>query len=413
MSAELRSGFDKCIFSDCISRLFPSARKAENAITLKLYDSIASVGADIDVLNAAGTAELTPSYLTAMEQSLPEAGFRYAVLYRHNKPLVFGYFQLFTVTSSNFSTDKTGGIFQRIIRLFMDVRKLRVVILGNALRNETCCMCFDRSRIQEDEAVSLLALVAEQIAESECALAVVLKDIPENSRAAKWLEAQKYTAPWPDKLMKLELRPEWTSIDHYLNDLSRKYKTRANKILLAREGLEIKEMDAGMVKKYETGMHALFGQVVNNQQFVLTRPSKSHFSELKQLYGDVFEVFGLFEGDDLVAYFTAFNMSDTYEVYYVGFDYQKNADRQLYFNLLFAGLERAIANGKKVLNLGRTSFDAKASLGAKAFSREYYFKAPGVPDAIVGWFTRYFSSMEDAKWQLRNPLKEAVAVTAS
>jgi hypothetical protein len=63
--------------------------------------------------------------------------------------------------------------------------------------------------------------------------------------------------------------------------------------------------------------------------------------------------------------------------------------------------------------LGRTSFDAKASLGAKPESTTYFLKTSFMPDAVSNWFVKYFSSMEDNKWKLRNPLKKDASPTLS
>jgi len=126
---------------------------------------------------------------------------------------------------------------------------------------------------------------------------------------------------------------------------------------------------------------------------------------IKQLYGDDFEVIGFFRDEELVAFYTAFITQHEYELYYVGFDYQFNNDYQLYFNILFSGLERSIHLKKRQLRLGRTSFDAKASLGAKPIEMVYFYKPDNIPNVVTKWFANYFSSMEDAKWKQRNPLK--------
>ncbi len=111
------------------------------------------------------------------------------------------------------------------------------------------------------------------------------------------------------------------------------------------------------------------------------------------------------DGEKPVAFYSAFVTHDAYELFYVGFDMELNSEYQLYFNLLFSGLERAIRLEKKELKLGRTSFDAKASLGAKPHKIEYVARLRRVPDTAMKWLTRYFASVEDNKWKQRNPLK--------
>ena len=152
-------------------------------------------------------------------------------------------------------------------------------------------------------------------------------------------------------------------------------------------------------------MNRLYKNVVENQPFALTSVGEDHFAKLKALYKDDFEIFGFFADKKLIAFYSAFVTPAAYEIYYVGFDYQLNDQYQLYFNILFSGLERAISLGKGQLKLGRTSFDSKASLGAKPVEISYFIKTMNIPTVAINWFVNYFASMEDGKWKLRNPLK--------
>ena len=138
----------------------------------------------------------------------------------------------------------------------------------------------------------------------------------------------------------------------------------------------------------------------------MTCPNREHFTELKKLYQNDFEIVGIFLNNEMVAFYAAFINKSDYEIYYVGFDYDVNTTHQLYFNLLFSGLERAITLKKKLLKLGRTSLDAKASLGAKPSELTYFIKGNNIPKVAGNWFVNYFSTMEDAKWKLRNPLTQ-------
>ncbi len=194
-------------------------------------------------------------------------------------------------------------------------------------------------------------------------------------------------------------------MEDYVQALSRKYKSRANKILEAGNVLEKRTLSEVETNKYSSKISGLFRQVARSQSFVLANLADDHFGKMKSLYKDSFEVMGFFYEGEIVAFTSAFISRDTYELYYAGFDYNHNQKLQLYFNLLFSGLERAIKLGKSVLKLGRTSLDAKASLGAHPEELVYYFKAGKIAGVVNNWFANYFSSMEDGKWKLRSPMK--------
>lgn len=398
--------YDNCLINACLKKLFTGTAKTRAAApTYIVARQVAEVRKELELLNKTNIPELTYDYLLGMEQSLPDVGTRYVVVYRENAPVLFAWFQVFTLTSKNFNFKSDKGFVKGVLRFFLDLKKAKVIIAGNALRNETSCCCYDTTALGDDAATEIIASVGEQVADEEHATALVLKDMPVTPGSLKMLADMGYSAPYADNVMNMALAPEWTSLADYVAALSRKYKTRANKILALREGLVLVQLTEEQLKHYLPRINQLFQSVSNSQAFSLPIPGNGHFTDLKQLYGDAFEVYGFFEEGELVAFYTAFVTEAAYELYYAGFNYELNNDHQLYFNILFAGLERAIALGKQQLKLGRTSFDAKASLGAKPGALSYYAKTANIPAVGSKWFVNYFTAMEDGKWRVRNPLK--------
>ena len=398
--------YDHCLIASCLKKLFAPASKNADEPVLKVHKKVSAVRKELERLNSADVPELSFGYLDGMERSVGGAAFRYAVIFRDNAPVLFAYFQLFTLTSQNFRMEKNKGFVKGIFRFFLHLKNIRLLISGNALRNETLCYCYDESILSKEAATEIIASAAEKIAGDEGAAAVILKDIPRSPKTKKWLERIGYRMPWEDKVMTLHIDPKWESLTGYIDALSRKYKTRARKILADGGGLSVRQMTKSDIAGHKETINRLFKNVADNQSFVLASPTDDHFGMLKNIYKNDFEVQGFFAGEELIAFSSAFISDDGYELYYVGFDYKNNGVYQLYFNILFSGLERALKLGKKELKLGRTSFDAKASIGAKAADNEYLIKMVHIPAVVSKWFMNYFSSMEDAKWKLRNPLKQ-------
>jgi hypothetical protein len=397
--------YDRCLISSCLRKLFTTTHKTKVEPAYTISGNIAEVKVEIEKLNHNGQLELSYDYLAAMEASLPRAGFRYVVVYRHNTPVLFAYFQLFTLTSRNFNLEEDKSFVKGILRFFLDLKKAKVLMAGNALRNETPCLSYNSDFLDKEEAAELVASAAEEIADAENATVVMLKNIPVSTRTRKFLAGLGYHTPVPDQVMNMDIDADWKILADYIAALSRKYKTRANKILATGSTLVVRPLPADDLVHHQHTMHRLFKNVADNQSFALALPPNDHFARLKQLYGNEFEVFGFFHGERLIAFYSAFITPSAYEVYYVGFDYKLNTEYNLYFNILFAGLEQAIVLGKQQLKLGRTSFDAKASIGAKAEEITYFLKAANLPSIVGKWFVNYFSSIETSKWKLRNPLK--------
>ncbi len=395
--------YDSCLFSNCVKKIFSRQKSSAEEFKYKLEYSVTGVKTALELLNFTNQPELSIPYLQSLEQSMAETGFRYAVVYKENVPVLCCYFQLFTIQSANFNLENNKSFARRIVKFFLDIKKVKILISGNVLRNGTPSYCFDRTQCSDEQATELVASIAEKIASEECATALVLRDLTFTPVTNAWLEKLGYQQPFDDATMVMEVDPGWGNIEGYVAQLTRKYRSRANKILTSGNAVTLKELGLDEIKENTNRISTLFSEVVASQKFRLDRVDAAHFADLKALYGSGFEFWGYFIDGELVAFYTAFITQDAFEIYYVGLDYAANNEHQLYFNILLSGLSRCIQLGKKQLKLGRTSFDAKASLGARPEAANYYLKTSHIPQAVVNWFALYFSSLEDGKWKLRNP----------
>ncbi len=397
--------FDNCLISACLNRLFTD-KQAANTTAIDIFNTIDDVHVNIGQIAGSGQVEMTNGRFKLLERNLPDAGHRYAMIRHNGQPVLFAYYQVFTLTKHNFNLSTDNPFTKGLIKLFTSLKRTKVLILGDALQNEKSCYCYDRTAMSADEATEAVAALAERIAYDECASAILLKELPELTPATQKLFAGSgYIHPFEDNVMEMEVAPAWQSLDDYLKDLSRKYKARATKILAAMDGVTRRQLTADEVQQYEGDIHKLFSATVQEQPFTLTHPSRSFFTDMQKLYGDAFEIWGYFKAGKLIAFYSAFSEATNYNIYYIGFDYTENQTHQLYFNILFAGLEQAILQEKPLLQLGRTSMDAKASLGAEARQLNYLLKMEYIPDFVVNRFVKYFASFENAKWKQRNPLK--------
>ncbi len=397
--------FDNCLISACLNRLFTDKRAA-NTTTIDILKSIDDVPANVGALAGDGQVEMTNERFKLLERNLPDAGHRYAMIKHNGKPVLFAYYQLFTLTRNNFNLATDNAFTKGLIKLFTSLKRTKVLILGDALQNEKNCYCYDRTALSADQATEAVGALAERIAYDECASAILLKELPELTPATRKLFAGNgYIHPFEDNVMEMQVDPKWQTLADYLKDLGRKYKARANKILAAIDGVTARLLTDDEITRYEKDLHQLFMATVDQQPFTLTRPAQGFFTDMKALYKDAFQIMGYFKEGRLIGFYSAFSEPGTYNIYYIGFDYGENETHQIYFNILFTGLEQAILQGKGLLQLGRTSMDAKASLGAKARELNYLLKMEYIPDFVVNRFVKYFASFENAKWKQRNPLK--------
>ena len=404
-----------CTFDDCLLgtllKTMAHGRDKELPV-VNVYRSITEVPFGPEQFGVR-TSELSLANFKLLEKTLPGAEHRYAVITRNGKPTMFAYYQLFTLTPANFNLESNNSFTKGLIKFFVNIKKTKILMLGNALENEKRCYCYDPALLTSDEATEAVAALAEKIAADDCASAIILKELPELSAHTQHiLKEGGYIQPFEDRVMELHVDARWQTLADYMNDLTRKYRARANKIVAALQGVEVRSLTLAEIKQHEEAIHQLFSATIYQQPFTLTHPAKGFFTGLKELYKDDLELTAYFKEGKMIGFYSAFIKAQSYNIYYIGFDYQENNTHQLYFNILFAGLERAILLHKPVLELGRTSFDAKASLGAKDRQLNYAMKLEYIPDFITRRFVSYFSDMENSHWKQRNPLKTAVINTA-
>ena len=272
--------YDDCRIISCLKKLFASGSKRKVKTNFIVYNNIAEIRKELKFVNKKGILELSWDYLAAMEQSLPNVVFRYVVISRNNEAILFASFQLFTLTSRSFNLEKNKGFVKRILRFFLDIKKVSVLISGNALRNDTAGFCFNENILSVDEAAEIIASAGEKIAADEKAVALLLKDIPVTANTHQWFANAGFETPWKDMVMAVDIRDHWITLADYIADLSRKYKTRAKKILASGNKLTIKNLQQDDMLHNNKEIYRLFMNVADNQSFVLTKPGKDHFSLL-------------------------------------------------------------------------------------------------------------------------------------
>lgn len=395
-----------CKTSAFIKGLIHKCREGKSDPNLTLYERVRDAADALQQMGSHVPESLSYGCLALTEQAVRDAEFRYAVVQKEGKPVLFALFQVYTLTARSFNLHKERTIVKNILSLFLHIRRARVVLSGNALRTDTPAYCYDSSAMNAHEAMEAVAAIADRVLEQDDASAVILT--PTTDLAPATLESlarMGYTEPMDDLVMDLTIRPQWNSLDTYVADLSRKYRARAQKILRSVEGIDVRDLSAQEALLYRHDLRRLFDEVVEKQPFTLSTSGADYIVALKQHYGDRFDIVCFLKDNRPVAFYSAFADDDSYELFYVGVDMAINTEHNLYFNLLFTGLQRAIDRGSKVLKLGRTSYDAKASLGARPRKQAHPVKLHHIPDVARNWFANYFSTLEDGHWKLRDPLK--------
>lgn len=209
-----------------------------------------------------------------------------------------------------------------------------------------------------------------------------------------------------DQTMQLHLDPKWDSVDDYVADLDKKYRTRYKKITKNLGNLSFEELSLEQIEHFNKQIYALYLEVTQKQNFRIGELNSTYFLAKKKLLKDKFKIFGVISEGKLIAFSShILDNKNQLEIHYVGFDYEHNDTHNLYFNILFHGLSQAIKHKIGVLELGRTAEIAKASLGAKPhYKLNYLYFQKHLYKLSFKIGTKILKNSWDI--QLRNPFRD-------
>jgi hypothetical protein len=205
--------------------------------------------------------------------------------------------------------------------------------------------------------------------------------------------------------MIIHLPVDVLTLADYLNCFSKKYRNRAKHILSASATLTKKRLSLEQVMFYKQTMHDLYTQVFNQAKFKLVQLSPNYFEDVIKSNTASFYVDGWFLEDTMVSFACGFCLPNEVEAHYIGFDYTKNKQYELYQTILYSYVEQAIVMKKSKINLGRTASEIKTTVGAKAHELLCYIKPQNtVSKLIMKPFMQFLQPTSD--WIPRNPFKE-------
>lgn len=368
---------------------------------IEIYHSI--LGDDVSKKwNGFESPFLTGGYLGLIEIAQPsDLSFQYGIVYDENKNLcAIIYFQLLNFTGKNINFSQS-LLLSKLIKSFLFFRPLKLFMCGNLFAVNFPPYCFKSELIS---AVDLIQIM-NKVSELEKVDAIMFKDVQEKNadEVLLKLKFQKYSA---DLTMSILLKPEWLSFKDYINDLSKKYRKRAEKIITSSESIIRKEFSFDDIQMNRKIIFKLFQNVSEKQNIKLGLIGSNYFEEFKKKYPKDFQLVAYFHEEEMIAFATYIDRGIQLESHYIGINYDYNHSYNLYFNILFDSLKLAIEKKKNELELGRTAREAKANLGGKpVYFNDYYRLKSKLALWAMNWFGKNFQQSMGFEWEKRNPFK--------
>lgn len=366
-----------------------------------------------------GTADLPPGWdallpedhflksgsLALYEQAaLPDVHAIYALVWSGGRPVAAAYFQVLRIGGKHLNPEGLKPWQRPLWKVFTGSARPRLLVAGHLFRHDIRAFYANPS-LEPFEAFNLYRAALDRATRQSCAAAVLLKDPPEAMLTYFQQFAPEYLMLRADVSMEMAVQPAWNTFADYEKALKHKYAQRTRNVRRSKAALVIREFSVAEVTERAAGLHTLYRQVTERQPVRLGFLSPELLPMLKQQHPDTLRVWGFFEEETLVAFSSAWVKEEAFDMFYIGFDYERNSALQLYFNILFFAVEQAISLRKEKLILGRTALEAKARLGCKPryLQTFLYIRNP----VLRAWVTRQqgrFSAGE-GEWESRHPFK--------
>ncbi|MBA3663041.1 MAG: hypothetical protein H0W61_02385 [Bacteroidetes bacterium] len=399
---------------------FSPNRKLDEQFSFTLFENATSLNnTEWDGINEGRSVFLKKEYLALLEKCTnTKLLARYVIVYQDRKPCGIIYFQVVDYNAGIFGdllsgqTDTTKStrlkLFENYIGSNREEVLMRLFTCGNNLVSGEHGYVFLKN-IGEELAHRIVVQIIELVSKEEklkgTISAILIKDFERKLQPEELFIEEKYTDFFVEPNLVVDIPPGVKSILDYTQLFSKKYRNRAKSIFKTGQALVKKDLEAEEILRHEKEIYKLYESVYDKAKFRLLKLPVNYFSEVKRIYKNDFFVTGFYNNDVLVAFSSFFLMDEeVLEAHYIGFDYERNHELELYQNILYQNIEAAISHQRSKVNLGRTAAEIKTTVGAKAVNLICYTKPQNTISKLI--LKPFIGFLQPAPWVPRNPFKE-------
>lgn len=382
----------------------PRCHKTADGLATEWHASASALPADWDTGLPEEHFLRRESLIIHESISLPDVSVRYALMRDRDAILARAAFQVLRVRPAHVKEASLPAWQYRAWKLFTTTARPKLLVGGQLFRHDVASLHWDAS-LSAYEAFAWYRSAVDTAGRRTKAVAVLLKDLPEALTPHILHSTPEYLLLRNDISMQLAIPPEWTGMKDYESSLKHKYAQRFRKLRQSWAGLRVAELNANEVTAASGHLFRLYRQVTERQPVRMGLLSEDFIPKLKQAYPDRLKVWGVWEGDTMVAFASGWVLDSSFDMFYIGFDYARNTALNLYFNILFFAIEQAIHLHKPLLILGRTALEAKARVGCRPqyLNTFLYIRNPMLRGIIARLQARLGEG--GSEWEQRHPFK--------
>lgn len=376
------------------------------AYNLKIYNSVSELPLQWNAVLGNKNIMLSKEYFHVLESSRPDNMQCYYVGFFIDNELIGG--ALFQYLNfQNHATFQKNEIWCNIRNFFARIFSKDVMILGNNMLTGQNGFYFDADKITLEQVIPLLDKAVQTMQkEIRKTSLIIYKDYQSNFiQYFKDKNHQEYFRFSVQPNMMLKLKENWNVFEDYLNDFSKKYRTRVRSARKKFEGIEKREMNFDDIKRYQNEMNILYQNVAENAPFNTFFLAENHFESMKENLNQNFKIFGYFLDQKLIGFYTLILNNEDIDTYFLGYNKELQKEKQLYLNMLLDMVEFSINNKFKRIIFGRTALEIKSTIGAEPIEIFGLIKHNNI--LLNQFMGRIFSSLNPkAEWVQRRPFRK-------
>jgi predicted N-acyltransferase len=332
-----------------------------------------------------GSIFMDPRFIASVETSMKEdCRFWYVIVYDGNgRPAACACLTAMTIDLADLADPRLASIIRRIPRSLTRFRKLKLFICGlpGAPGEKNLALT---SRNSSEDILAVLDAVICDLAKEAGSDAIVYKEFGngdiEWTRPLRALGYRRISTP-PMHFFK----PSFQDFEEYRAALKTRYRQQVNRSIrkLKAPGIrqEILTDPKEISRLYTAHVHDLYCQMAAKAEAKLEILPIDFFRQLtSRLEGNV-DLLVISKDSRIVAFGWCLHAGSSYHLLFAGLDYQLNEELDLYFNLMYAGLDRALRKQVSTIHVGQSADAFKARIGC--YSEPLYVLAKGLTPLLA------------------------------
>ena len=327
-----------------------------------------------------GSIFMDPRFIASVENSMKEdCRFWYVIVYDENgHPAACACLTAMTIDFADLADPRLASIIRRVRRLLTRFRKLKLFVCGlpGSPGEKSLALM---SLTSSEDILAVLDAVIRDLANETGSDAIVYKEFGngdlEWTRPLLTLGYRRIPTP-PMHFFK----PSFQNFDEYRAALKTRYRQPVNRSIrkLKVPGIrqEILTDSKEISRLYTAHVHDLYCQMATKAEAKLEILPIEFFRQLaSRLEGNV-ELLIISKDSRIVAFGWCLHGGSSYHLLFAGLDYRLNKELDLYFNLMHAGLDRALRKQVSTIHVGQSADAFKARIGC--YSEPLYVLAKGL-----------------------------------